>query len=166
MRPVLQWLLGLATAAVLLLVGFAGLLAGFGAIALWSRDSGSADHAQVMRIALQGAFLVVALKALLPQLVLASLVHTPLARLAGDRRWPEPVAWLASAMLAYAVVGPLLLTREVAGLPAMEHAGAVQHVGTLVSTSLGVAAAAWAAEWLVAGWVVGRAGDTAPGQIG
>lgn len=139
-------------AVVFVVAGLAALLALFGHLTLARNAPVDPQQEAVLRRALRGAFLLISAKCLVPQVILASLGVAIAERLAGAALrggLREPLALLCASVLSYAIVGPLLLTREVAGLPAMEHANALQHVGTLATTSVGSAAALWAAALLV-----------------
>ncbi|MGH0037276.1 MAG: hypothetical protein ACQGVK_19800 [Myxococcota bacterium] len=180
MRPAVERSISTVVAAVLAVAGLASLLAAFGQLSLWQGESADPQREAVLRTALRGAFFVIAIKCLIPQLILGSSLAALFEWL--RRPWRARgvaravLLWLACA-LAYAAVGPLLLSRPVAGLPAMEHANALQHLGTLAATSTGAAAALWLASRLVdrlrpAAREPGEpdvgpdAGDTARRQIG
>lgn len=150
MATALRRCLEVLLAAILLLAGLAALLAAFGFVSARLYPPEDPRKLEALRFGLEMAFIVISLKGLLPQLLIASLVRPLLARAAGPGRegpWVEAVVLFAAATLAYAVVGPLLLTREALGLPALRHTNAVQHLGTLLSTSAGVAAAFWTARF-------------------
>jgi hypothetical protein len=175
-----QRILATALAAVLVLAGWAALLAAFGQGVLWLNAPVDPERTALLKRALLGAFIVVSAKGLLPQVVLASGILALAGRAGRDGRLgaaTEAAACFASALLAYAIVGPALLLREVAGLPALQHANALQHVGTALATSAGCAAALFFATRIVrrrrdaaraqsTGNSDDSAGGTTPGQIG
>jgi hypothetical protein len=167
-------------ALALAVAGLATLLAAFGHLSLWSNAPVDPQQEAVLRRALRGAFFVIALKCLVPQVVLASILVNGIERVRGPLRtlgWKEPLVLWGAAAVAYAVVGPLLLNRPVAGLPAMQHANVLQHLGTGLATSTGSGAALWlsaaifrrlepASDAQVRGASAPGRRDSAPDQIG
>jgi hypothetical protein len=168
-QPVARALASAAVSVALLLFGAAGVIFAFYllASALGAfKDTGQAQ------IALSVYYKVVVLKGLLPQLLLALALH-PLVRRARIRGAtvatrseavsPGRLALLIElavvAALAYAAVGPFLLTADVAGWPALQMKSAGQHTATFVLMT-GITALA---AWLPRVWMRRSGQATAPG---
>jgi len=131
-------LLWAGLSAVALALGFALVLAALylGADAL---DALGTERRAELQLGLVVYYRVILLKALWPQLAGVALLW-PTLRRAGLR----PAAAIAlGAAAGYAVAGPLLLMRDVAGLPALRMVGG-QHLATFVLTTGAVVAVAFA----------------------
>ncbi|MBW2271643.1 MAG: hypothetical protein JRG96_00125 [Deltaproteobacteria bacterium] len=124
-NPVLRTALWLLCAVVLLLGGLLLVLYGFwtGGHALGAMGDASTRQSQ---LALVTYYRVVALKGLLPQLLLVLALWPVACRLlpfAESSRRGLAGALAIVASLAFALVAPALLTSELAGLPALRMRG-------------------------------------------
>lgn len=130
-------------AALFLVVGFGAFLAvAYGVRELLGTiPDGRSREVQAGLVA---AFVVVEVKALLPQLLGAAALLAALPRLVGGAVrgfWPS-LAWFAGcSAAAYAVVGPFLLTVDHAVLPGLHPRNTTDHVMTFLLCTAGVAAA-------------------------
>ena len=127
------WLLA---SAATLTFGFAALL-----IALWLLadifDALGTDRRAEAQIALVVYYRVILLKALLPQLTTTILLW-PFLR----TRTPTWLSLTLGATTGYAVATPLLLTQDVATLPALQMPHLGQHAATYALTTTAVTATA------------------------
>lgn len=138
-------------AALLVLAGFAlPLLLAYGVREVTGTIP--ADRSREVQAGLVAAFVIIELKALLPQLLGASLL------LAVSRPWLEmrgflvTACWVtACAAAAYVVVGPLLLTVDHAALPGLHPRNISDHVMTFLLCTAGVAASLLLARWFLPG---------------
>ena len=111
-----------------------------------------ADRSREVQAGLVAAFVVIEVKALLPQLLGASLL------LAVSRPWLGTPGFLVTALwvigcaaAAYAVVGPLLLTADHAALPGLHPRNTLDHVMTFLLCTAGVSASLLLARWFLPG---------------
>jgi hypothetical protein len=144
----LLWLLcaiGVAVVAVGALVfGVYGLARGLGSI--------SEENLRGFEILLPFYFRLVCFRGIVPCLAIAIPAFALLARAFPDvetGRARRLAALAASAALAYALVGPLLLMAEFEGAVKLAPRGIGDHLGTAVGIIGGTVLCAWLPRWLV-----------------
>jgi hypothetical protein len=136
------WLL---TSSLLLLGGFALVAYGLYGLAI-VLEAVPADKLRSFQVGMAIYFRVVFFQGLLPGLVLALLLWPAAARVIprlGSSRARLLGGLTVCASLAYAAVGPLLLTTRIEGEPAMKMQGAFDQIASAALMIGAVALAAW-----------------------
>jgi hypothetical protein len=136
------WLLA---SSLLLVAGAAVAVLGLYELLLRT-DSVKAEDVRSFQVMMAFYFRIVCFQGLLPALLLTLVLWPALARLAPLFRRDRTrlfLGLLLAAAVAYAFVGPLLLSAHWTGLPALAMRNALDQVGTAVLVVAAVAAAAW-----------------------